>query len=197
MKLSRHYYLDENVVQLARSFLGKVLVSNVGGILTAGIITETEAYAGAHDKASHAYGSKHTSRTAPMYLEGGHAYVYLIYGMHSLFNIVTGPVGTPHAVLVRALSPLEGIQLMLKRRKTSGIASLCNGPGKLSKSMGIHYSHSGESLEGDQIWIEDRGIIPSHDKITAGPRINIDYAEEDALLPYRFIYDHSSDLQLL
>jgi len=172
---------------MARSFLGKVLVTHISGQQTSGIITETEAYAGIHDRASHAYGNRNTSRTAPMYLDGGIAYVYLIYGIYSLFNIVTAPAGTPHAILIRAIFPLEGKDKMMKRRKTQHLAGLADGPGKLSISMGIHYSDSGEDLQGNRIWIEDRGIVPAESEITAGPRIGVDYAGEDAFLSYRFL----------
>lgn len=189
MKLDPSYYLNHDVVGLARSFLGKVMVSHIDGSLCSGMITETEAYAGISDRASHAYGDRHTARTATMYREGGCAYVYLIYGIHSLFNIVTGPEGTPHAVLVRALKPLDGLGVMKKRRNTNNTSALCNGPGKLTVAMGIHYSHSGESLSEDRIWIEDRGIRPAAAEVVTGRRIGVDYAGEDALLPYRFILD--------
>ena len=187
MKLKKSFYQSDAVVQLAQSFLGKVLVTHIDGHLTSGIITETEAYAGINDRASHAYGRGLTSRTAPMYLAGGIAYVYLIYGIYSLFNIVTAPKGVPHAVLIRAISPLEGQKIMKERRKMEKMRGLTNGPGKLSEALGIHYSDSGISLQADRIWIEDRDIKVDPSRITSGPRIGIDYAGEDALLPYRFI----------
>lgn len=190
MKLTRSFYQDEDVTGLARAFLGKVLVSHTGGVITSGIITETEAYAGISDKASHAYGNRRTARTAPMYLEGGHAYVYLIYGIHSLFNIVTAPEGIPHAILVRAIYPLEGVGYMQERRNSKQIKGLCDGPGKLTKALGIHFSDTGQSLNGSRIWIEDRKIFPPQERIITGPRIGIDYAGEDAYLPYRFVYNH-------
>lgn len=187
MKLPRSAYLHDDAVAMARSFLGRVLVSRVEGHIASGIITETEAYAGINDRASHAWGDRHTPRTAPMYREGGLAYVYLIYGIHSLFNIVTGPAGIPHAVLVRAIHPLEGLDLMMRRRKVRQHAKLADGPGKLAQAMGIHFSHSGEDLCGNRIWIEDRGISVEAGSIITGPRVGVDYAGEDALLPYRFI----------
>ena len=188
MKLAISYYQDENVVELARSFIGKVLASNIGGVLTSGIISETEAYAGIHDRASHAWGDRHTVRTAPMYRDGGIAYVYLIYGMYSLFNIVTAPAGIPHAVLIRAIQPLNGIDQMLARRNKKDLSGLADGPGKLSIAMGFHYSDSGEDLSGNRIWVEDRGIAVDPTQIKAGPRIGVEYAGEDALLPYRFCW---------
>ena len=187
MKIPKSYYQDENVVELARSFLGKVLVCNISGKITSGIISETEAYAGISDRASHAWGDRNTQRTAPMYRDGGIAYVYLIYGIYSLFNIVTAPKGTPHAILVRSIQPLEGLDVMMKRRGTNKLKGLTDGPGKLGIAMGLHYTDSGEDLTGDRIWIEDRGIVPDPSQIITGPRIGIDYAGEDALLPYRFL----------
>ena len=186
MKLDKEGYLDKDVVSLARGFLGKVLCTNIHGDYCSGIITETEAYAGITDRASHAWGDRRTERTAPMYRDGGIAYVYLIYGMYSLFNIVTAPAGTPHAILVRAIRSLEGVDLMMQRRKSKKIRGLSDGPGKLTIAMGIHYSDTGEDLCGSKIWIEDRGTKVDAAKILAGPRVGIDYAGKDALLPYRF-----------
>jgi len=186
MKLALSYYVHEDVVGLARSFLGKILVTNFDGRLSSGIITETEAYAGVTDRASHAFGGRHTVRTAPMYEAGGIAYVYLIYGIHSLFNIVTGPAGMPHAVLIRAIEPLDGLTYIIDRRKVKKMSDLCVGPGKVSEALGIHYSNSGLSLLGERIWIEDRRIEIEENNIISGPRINVDYADEDAKLPYRF-----------
>jgi DNA-3-methyladenine glycosylase len=187
MKLDRSFYLQEDVVSLARSFIGKILVSRLNNCTCSGIITETEAYNGITDKASHAYGGRRTRRTEIMYAEGGTAYVYLIYGIHSLFNIVTNKQDVPHAVLIRAIQPLEGIACMEERRKKPATSKgFTGGPGVVSEAMGIHYSHSGISLLGNEIWIEDRGIQVTDADIVAGPRIGVDYAGEDALLPYRF-----------
>jgi len=190
MKLEKAFYQHEDAVFMAKAFLGKVLTSQISGRLTSGVITETEAYAGIHDKASHAYGDCHTKRTAPMYLNGGIAYVYLIYGIHSLFNIVTAPADIPHAILIRAIYPVEGTDIMQKRRNHNKITGLTDGPGKLSQALGIHYSNSGEDLGGESIWIEDHGIVPQAGKITTGPRIGVEYAGKDALLPYRFRLDY-------
>jgi len=190
MKLEKAFYQHEDAVFMAKALLGKVLVSQISGRLTSGVITETEAYAGIHDKASHAYGDCRTKRTAPMYFDGGIAYVYLIYGIHSLFNIVTAPAGTPHAILIRAIYPVEGIDLMQERRNSNRKTGLTDGPGKLSQALGIHYSNSGEDLGGKRIWIEDHGIVPRAGKIITGPRIGVEYAGKDALLPYRFRLDY-------
>jgi DNA-3-methyladenine glycosylase len=147
---------------------------------------ETEAYAGEQDKASHAYGARRTVRTETMYASGGVAYIYLCYGIHHLFNIVTNKADIPHAVLVRALEPLEGIDEMMKRRKkTKADYTLTRGPGSLSVAMGLHKNFTGTSLiTSDEMWLEDRKLPVGN--ILSGPRIGVDYAAEDALLPYRF-----------
>ncbi len=188
MKLSREFYLQHDVVALARQLIGKALVTNFNGEYTSGIITETEAYAGAVDKASHAYGERRTSRTETMYAQGGTGYVYLCYGIHHLFNVVTNVEGIPHAVLIRGVKPLEGIDIMRARRnfpKTDKILSA--GPGTVSQALGIKTTNDKADLLGDNIWIEDRGIIVPDDKVKITPRIGVDYAGEDAKLPYRFI----------
>jgi DNA-3-methyladenine glycosylase len=187
MKLTPDFYLRENVVQISQDLLGKILYTNIEGKLCSGMIVETEAYAGIGDRASHAFGGKHTDRTKTMYDTGGVAYVYLCYGIHHLFNVVTNQKDIPHAVLIRAIEPLEGIKTMLKRRgKTKLDYTLTSGPGSLSQAMGIHYTHSGKSLYKNQIWIEDTGITITPAHIIASPRVGVAYAKEDALLPYRF-----------
>jgi len=187
MKLKKVYYLEPNVVKLAKDLLGKVLVTREGKTITSGIITETEAYNGVVDKASHAYGNRRTDRTEIMFREGGTSYVYLCYGIHYLFNVVTNVKDHPHAVLIRAIQPLEGKEIILRRR---GIAKpdkkLCIGPGKVSQALGITIKHNGLDLTGDKIWIEDTGIKIKPKDILVGPRIGVDYAGEDAKLPYRF-----------
>jgi DNA-3-methyladenine glycosylase len=193
MKLPDSFYLRKDVVKIARELLGKSLYTNIDKIFTGGIITETEAYNGEVDRASHAFGGRRTERTEIMYGEGGTAYVYLCYGIHSLFNVVTNKKNTPHAVLIRAIYPTEGIEYIRKRRRKPGgdVPELCIGPGTVSQGLGIHYTHTGKKLSGDEMWIEDHGLkIPSH-KIIIGPRVGIDYAGKDALLPYRFRILHS------
>src|SRR5271157_5023666 len=190
----RSFYQRENVVLIAQELLGKMLFSQFDGILTGGIIVETEAYAGVTDRASHAFGNRRTVRTEVMYSEGGTAYIYLCYGVHSLFNIVTNKKDVPEAVLIRAIQPVEGIDPMLRRSgKISLDKNFGNGPGKVSKILGIHYSKSGmdltkkpSELSGEGIWLEDAGrrILPG--TIVTGPRIGVEYAGMDALLPYRF-----------
>ena len=190
MKVPLDFYVREDVVQISRELLGKVLCTNLNGQVTKAIITETEAYAGVSDKASHAYGGRRTKRTEVLYARGGTAYVYLCYGIHHLFNVVTNKTGTPHAVLIRAGKSFEGCELMHKRRnKRDGDKSLLTGPGSLSQALGITTDLTGVDLLGDQIWIEDHKISVAAEEIITGPRVGIDYAGEDATRPYRFIFD--------
>jgi len=187
-KLKEGFYQRSDVVQISKELLGKYLMTHVNGQTTGGIITETEAYAGIRDQASHAYGDRRTSRTEIMYNKGGVAYVYLCYGIHHLFNVVTNKEGTPHAVLIRAIKPQDGMEIILKRigsnRKSK--TAVANGPGTVSKALGIHTRDSGIILSGDRIWVEDRGMVVEPSTIITGPRIGVDYAGEDAKLPYRF-----------
>ena len=187
-KLSRDFYLRENVVNISKELLGKYLFTKIDNKITAGIITETEAYQGITDKASHAYNNRRTPRTEIMFAKGGVSYVYLCYGIHHLFNIVTNVADVPHAVLIRAVKPIEGIDVILKRRNASKIHSkISGGPGTVSQALGIKTIHSGLDLTGNKIWLEDKGIKVIDKDIIAGTRIGVDYAGEDALLPYRFI----------
>lgn len=186
-KLPRSFYLRDDVVTIARELLGKVLVSDIDGVRTAGVITETEAYAGTIDRASHAFGGRRTARTEVMYGRGGIAYVYLCYGIHHLFNVVTNASDTPHAVLVRAMHPVEGIDVMKERRRQERLTT--GGPGTVSQALGIRTMHTGTDLLGTILRIEDRGITVPAAAIITGPRIGVDYAGEDALLPYRFHFD--------
>ncbi len=192
--LQESFYIRPDVVQIAKDLLGKILITRFDNQLTSGMITETEAYAGISDKASHAYGGRRTSRTNVMYSKGGVAYVYLCYGIHSLFNVVTNVEGIPHAVLIRALKPLEGIEVMLQRsNKTHLTRNLGTGPGRLSRILGIHYTHTGQKITAAKnqnslkILIADQGIDLNDFLIVSTPRIGVDYAKEDAKLPYRFL----------
>lgn len=192
MKLARSFYERPDVVTVARELLGKELCVVMDGQLTTGIITETEAYAGITDRASHAFGGKRTARTEIMYARGGTAYVYLCYGMHSLFNVVTNVKDVPHAVLIRAILPRKGISTMKARTGKNVInGAFSNGPGKVAKALGIHYSHSGLDLLGKAIWISDAGLEVPDDQVLCGPRIGVDYAGDDAKLPYRFCWNVS------
>ena len=175
-------------MRVARDLLGKVLCSNIDDRVTKAIITETEAYAGVSDRASHAYGGRRTPRTEPMYQPGGIAYVYLCYGIHHLFNVVTSTTDDPQAVLVRAGTPREGVADMLRRRgKSSTDQRLLAGPGSLAQALGIRTDLSGASLLGGALWIEDQGILVEDDAVAVGPRIGVDYAGDDAARPYRFV----------
>jgi DNA-3-methyladenine glycosylase len=186
-KLAKSFYAQENVLQIARELLGKILVTNFNGRITSGRIVETEAYNGITDKASHAFGGRRTRRTEVMYAEAGVAYVYLCYGIHHLFNIVTNQKDIPHAILIRALEPVAGIVEMLKRSgKQNPDFSLTSGPGNLSRALGISTAHTGLSLKGDTIYIADDGIRYTKNEIAVSARIGVAYAAEDALLPYRF-----------
>ena len=190
MKLPESFYLHDDVVSIARDLLGKVLCTDIDGDVTRVMITETEAYAGVHDRASHAYGNRRTKRTAPMFERGGIAYVYLCYGIHHLFNVVTADAGTPHAVLIRAGRVFDGGDVIAARRGLSiGDKRLLAGPGSLAKGLGIHTRDSGVALSGSRIWIEDHDLAVSANDVRVGPRVGIDYAGEDAALPYRFILD--------
>jgi DNA-3-methyladenine glycosylase len=194
-KLKSSYYLNADVVFLAKDLIGKTLCTHINGKLTCGIITETEAYAGVIDKASHAYGNRRTNRTETMYSKGGVSYVYLCYGIHRLFNIVTNSGGIPHAVLIRAIYPVKGIEEIVKRRGVKFTDKLCVGPGKVTQALGIDLIHNNVSLAGKEIWLQDDLLNINTNAIHVGPRIGIDYAGEDARLPYRFwITDYNSKL---
>lgn len=186
-KLNLTFYLGTDVVDVARRLLGKKLCTMINGEFTSGIITETEAYEGIIDKASHAYGGRHTNRTKTMYESGGISYVYLCYGIHHLFNVVTNLEGVPHAVLVRAVKPLDGIDIMMRRRNKSALnTTLTSGPGALSQALGITTLYNGTPLSEDTIWIEDAGTKLKPSEIVKTTRIGVDYAKDHALWPYRF-----------
>ncbi|KQX15347.1 DNA-3-methyladenine glycosylase [Flavobacterium sp. Root420] len=187
MKLPLSYYLNQDVIFLAKDLLGKVLFTQIEGQITAGIIVETEAYFGEIDKASHAYGGRRTNRTEIMYSEGGVSYVYLCYGIHHLFNIVTSVKGEPHAVLIRAIEPLIGAEIMkLRRNMPVNKSAISSGPGSAAKALGIDHSFNKKDLGGEEIWIENHSIKYTDNEITASPRIGVAYAQEDAFLPWRF-----------
>ncbi|MBM3183909.1 MAG: DNA-3-methyladenine glycosylase [Chlamydiae bacterium] len=185
-KLNRLIFENPDVVEAAKNLLGKGLFTKVDGHLTGGIITETEAYLGIEDKASHAFGGRRTKRTEVMYQKGGVAYVYLCYGIHALLNVITGEEGIPKAVLIRAIKPTHGIDIMLTRRKKNHLdRTLTNGPGSLTAALGITLSHNKLSFDSPLLWIEDLELpVPSFEST---PRIGVDYADEWAEMPYRFV----------
>lgn len=187
MKLPFSYYLNQDVLFLAKDLLGKVLFTQINGEITAGVIVETEAYFGIQDKASHAYGGRRTNRTETLYQQGGVSYVYLCYGIHNLFNVVSSVEGEPHAVLIRAIEPLIGLDIMETRRKIAATkAAISSGPGSAAKALGIDRTFNEKELSGEEIWIEDHAIRYTPDQIAAVPRVGVAYAQEDALLPWRF-----------
>lgn len=186
-KLGLGFYKRENVLQIAEELLGKLLVTNKNGVTTYGRIVECEAYAGIPDKASHAYGGRRTIRNEVMYGEAGRAYVYLCYGIHHLFNVVTHSKDIPHAILIRSLEPVKGIKDMLIRTGKKQVDhTLTRGPGNLSKALGIYTSDTGMLLTGKNIFLAEDGFVFSKNEIFTSPRIGVDYAGQDALLPYRY-----------
>jgi len=186
-KLESGFYLRKNVLVIARELLGKILVTNWEGIVTSGRIVECEAYNGITDRASHAVGGRRTARNEIMYGAGGFSYVYLCYGIHHLFNVVTNLQDVPHAILIRAVEPVEGIEEMLLRTgKKKPDHTLTRGPGNVSKALGIYTKHNGIFLSDEKLFIADDGKKYTRSDIVASPRIGVDYAGEDAKLPYRF-----------
>ncbi|WP_242692258.1 DNA-3-methyladenine glycosylase [Aridibaculum aurantiacum] len=194
-KLPPEFYRRSDVITITRDLIGKLVVTTFDGLTTSGRIVEAEAYNGPHDKAAHSYNNRRTNRTEVMFAEGGVAYVYLCYGIHQMFNIVTNQKDIPNAILIRALEPVAGIDTMLLRSdKITHGYDLTRGPGNVAKALGIYTRHSGMSLQGNEIFIADDGTTYSDDEIAITPRIGVDYAGEDALLPYRFILKSSKYL---
>lgn len=185
------FYARPDVTRVSRELLGKRLCSLIGGHFTSGIIIETEAYCGRGDKACHANNGKRTPRTEVMFGEPGHAYIYLCYGIHHLFNVVTNREGLADAVLVRAVYPETGVERMQKRRGGTSLRNLVNGPGKFTQALGITTDLNKTSLLSKPLWIEDTSFAISPSDITHSKRIGIDYAEEDALKPWRYFIDPS------
>jgi DNA-3-methyladenine glycosylase len=186
-KLSLDFYRRDNVLKISAELMGKLLVTKWNGQTTSGRIVEVEAYEGVIDRASHAWNGRRTARNEIMYGEGGFAYVYLCYGIHHLFNVVTHSKNTPHAILIRALEPVQGIPLMLERTGKEKLdATLTRGPGNVSKALGIHTSHTGYSLLSKELYLADDGFSYSQKAIKRSGRIGVDYAGPHALWPYRF-----------
>ncbi|MBL0355403.1 MAG: DNA-3-methyladenine glycosylase [Chitinophagaceae bacterium] len=186
-KLNPDFYIRQNVLQIARELLGKILVTNVEKKLTSVRVVEVEAYVAITDKASHSYNGRRTNRNEHMYGKGGIAYVYICYGMHHLFNVVTNGKDVPDAVLIRAAEPLDGIETMLARTgKKAADHTLTKGPGNMSRALGLSKIHSGIKLNSKEIFLADDGYALPASAIGASKRIGIDGAGEDAALPYRF-----------
>lgn len=186
MKLKRSFYLREDTVAVARDVLGKLLVvPDENGQRVSGMIVETEAYLGVTDRAAHSFGGRRTARNEVMYGLAGHVYVFFVYGMYNQFNVVTGPADHPHAVLIRAVGPVEGIEIMRSRRGQMKDRNLTSGPGKLCIALNIDRSLSGEALLGKRVWLEEHRLL-SDDEIAVGKRVGIDYAGEDVDKLWRF-----------
>ncbi|MBS4169164.1 DNA-3-methyladenine glycosylase [Parachlamydia sp. AcF125] len=187
MQLTLDYFQQEDVLKLGQDLLGKYLMTHMDGLLTGGQIVEVEVYRGPEDRASHAWNNRRTKRNAVMYEEGGACYVYWCYGIHALFNIVAHKKEVPHAILIRAIQPEIGVETMLERRKSSRLSrATAGGPGALTQALGITVKHNGLLLTGPFIWVEDRGVTVPLKEIVCSPRVGIDYAGEDALLPWRY-----------
>jgi DNA-3-methyladenine glycosylase len=187
VKLERDFYTRADTLAVARELLGKRLVVPAdGGRRVSGRIVEVEAYLGAEDRAAHSFGGRRTRRTETMYAVGGTVYVFFVYGMHHQFNVVTGPEGLPHAVLVRAVEPEEGVELMKERRPVRKERELTSGPGKLCRALSIDLTFDGEDLKGRRVWVEETGAKFKPDEVASGARIGVAYAGEDALRPWRF-----------
>ncbi len=186
-KIPLSFYSRKDVVQIAKELIGKIVVTNFDGNITSGKIVETEAYVGLTDKASHSFGNKRTARNEHMYSPPGTAYVYICYGMHQMLNVVTNDKDVPDAVLIRAVEPLDGIDIMLKRTgKKSLDKTLTRGPGNVGKALGIFKHHSGLHLLDDSIYLIENKDKITNDQIGISKRIGVEGAGADALLPYRF-----------
>lgn len=191
--LKESFYQRSDVEQIAKELLGKILVTNFDGRLTAGRITETEAYSGRNDKACHANNGRRTARTEVMYRSGGRAYIYLCYGIHHLFNVVTNQHDQADAVLIRALEPLVGIDSMMDRRGMTKMGyPLTAGPGSLSQALGLNYNMTGTSLLEDKtMWVAEDGFTIEKEEIIKTTRIGVGYAGADALLLRRYYLKNS------
>lgn len=191
-KLPKEFYLSKNTSRIARELLGKLLVvpDETGGRVS-GMIVEIEAYLGTEDRAAHSFCGRRTARNEVMYGIGGHVYVFFVYGMYYQLNVVTGPAEHPHAILIRGVEPVEGIEIMRERRGVMKDTNLTSGPGKLAIAFGVDRDLNGADLTGDRIWLEEYRKFAKK-QVEIGDRIGIDYAGEDARLPLRFSVKDSS-----
>lgn len=187
MKLTPDFYQGENTLQIAAALLGKYLYTNIDNKLTGGMIVETEAYLGPEDRGSHSWNNKRTPRNEMMFAAGGVAYMYICYGMHNMLNFVTGAEGSSHAVLIRALEPTRGIEIMRERRGIfNSDKRLCAGPGALCMALGLTKAHNGTSLLGDQIWVRDEGLVLTDEEITRTARVGMNFGGPFKEIPWRF-----------
>ena len=185
-RINQDFFIRKDTLRIARDLLGKLLVVPAAdGRRVSGMIVETEAYLGEIDKAAHSYGGRRTPRNEITYAEGGHVYVFFVYGMYYQLNLVTGLTDHPHVVLIRAIEPVEGIELMRERRGEMKDKNLTSGPGKLCIALAIDRRLNGDDLLGERIWVEEYRLFKK-DEIAVGPRVGIDYAEEFAPMPWRF-----------
>ncbi|MEM8966966.1 MAG: DNA-3-methyladenine glycosylase [Bacteroidota bacterium] len=184
--LDTGFYQRSDVLQISRELLGKYLFTNIDGQVTGGKIVETEAYAHRDDQATQMHLNRRNTRTEIMFQPGGVAYVYTVYRIHRMFNIITNQEGKPDAVLIRAVEPSVGLEVMKQRRALTDVKRLTAGPGMLTQALNIHREHYGISLTGELIWLEDKNEVVEEDKIITSPRVGIDYAGDDAKLPWRF-----------
>lgn len=191
-RVSLEFFLRKDTVRAASDLLGKLLVVPAAdGTRVSGMIVETEAYLGIEDKAAHSFGGRRTARNEITYAEGGHVYVFFVYGMYYQLNLVTGPADHAHVVLIRAIEPVEGIEIMRERRGEMPDKNLTSGPGKMTIALGIDRTYNSEHLSGDRIWVEEYKTFKKSE-IGSGPRVGIDYAEEFVGMPWRFWVKDSS-----
>lgn len=180
------FYLREDTLTIAKELLGKFVYTNIDGILTGGMIVETEAYIGPEDRGSHAFEGRKTAKNATMYEAGGVAYMYICYGIHDMLNIVTGPKDSSHAILIRAIEPKVGIEMMQVRRGNVPLKRLCKGPGSLAKALGLNKSHNQTSLASNLVWIADEGTIIKENEIVSSPRVGLSCPEPYFSINWRF-----------
>jgi len=192
LDLPQEYYLNTNTLFLAKDILGKKLCTHINGNYTAGIIVETEAYCGTNDMACHGRHGHRTPRNKTLFAQGGVFYVYICYGIHHLLNIVTHNENEPHAILIRALMPIEGIEIMLDRRKKSKVDyTITKGPGALTQALGITSYYDAIPCNSDTIWLENTAITYKDEDIFNGPRVGVSNCGNDAILPYRYYIKHN------
>lgn len=186
-KLPLSFYQRKDVVLIARELLGKIVVTNINGRKTSGRIVETEAYMALVDRASHSFGGRRTRRNEHMYSPAGTAYIYICYGIHQMLNVVTNARDIPDAILIRAIEPMDGIDIMLHRTGKSQLGhTLTRGPGNVAKALGVFTHHSGYHLRDNDIYLADDGYQLPDSAVGVSKRIGVEGAGKDASKPYRF-----------